>query len=188
MRKDCVLPLCVGIAALVLATAVPASAECRLEKKLKLAPGGSFVLDADDGSVSVTGMPEAGATVVITSNRNAVEEYFSFGFDESAGMVRVTGRRKQHLSWRNNLWIHYEVPMPAQTRLEIRTADGNINTAGVRSDVRLDTGDGNIEVSGVAGKLTAHSGDGNISLREVSGGADLQTNDGRLKSPLWMEP
>lgn len=55
-------------AGLVLAT-LPGLAETRIEKDLKLAPGGDFRLDTDTGSVSVAASPDAGAHVVITSKR-----------------------------------------------------------------------------------------------------------------------
>jgi hypothetical protein len=180
MKKSCTLSILAGTAAVVLATSLSARAEYRLEKNLKLDPGGSFVLNADEGSVTVTGMPGAGARVVITANREDAESFFSFGFDEGAGMARVTARRKHHPSWGKGVSIHYEVKVPTQAQLEIKTADGNIDTSGLRGDADLGTGDGNIEVSGLVGRLTAHTGDGNINLREVSGNAEVQTNDGRI--------
>ena len=60
-----------GLALLALAVAAPrAGADSRIEKNLKLDPGGKFVLDSDAGSVTLTGSSERGASVVITSNRD----------------------------------------------------------------------------------------------------------------------
>ena len=51
----------------------PLAAESRMEKTLKLAPGGAFRLDTDLGSVTVTGKPSADVHVVVTSRREPPE-------------------------------------------------------------------------------------------------------------------
>ena len=53
-----------------LAIALPAAAESRIEKDLELQPKGQFVLESDVGSVTVTGAARSGAHIVITSERD----------------------------------------------------------------------------------------------------------------------
>src|SRR5512137_1738102 len=81
----------------------PAQAETRIEKHLKLAPGGKFILDADGGAVVVKGSPEAGVRVVVTSERDDLEKLYDFKFEEGPGEVRVTAKRVPGSSWKHGI-------------------------------------------------------------------------------------
>jgi len=80
--------------------ALPAAAASRIEKELALAPGGSFLLDTDAGSVTLAGTSESKVQVVITSKNDDIESRFDFEFDESpaawrsmhGGKARRSGR------------------------------------------------------------------------------------------------
>jgi hypothetical protein len=180
MSKALALPLLVGL--FVLALAPSALAQSRIEKSLKLEPGGRFVLESDEGNVTVMGTSSPGARVVITSNRGDLESLFHFSFEGDAKLGRVTARREHQPSGERGVSIDFEVQVPAQTQLEIKTGDGNIEASGTRSDADLNTSDGNLEVSGLAGKLTAHTADGNINLREITGSIQLRTSDGNIQA------
>ena len=71
---------------------LPSWAEFRLEKDLKLDPGGRFVLESDAGSVTVTGSKESGAHVVVTSDRDDLATLFDLAFEEGSATARVTAR------------------------------------------------------------------------------------------------
>lgn len=179
MRKDHRLHLVA--ATIFLAVAIPVRAEFRMEKNLKLDAGGRFVLDSEAGSVTVTGSPESGANVVITSNRDDVESLLEFDFADGPGTARVTARRKHGFSWHKNLSLHYEVRVPDATHLEVRTGGGGVRVSGLRGDAQLDTSGGSIEVSSLAGRLTAHTSGGDISLRQVNGDASIETSGGSIE-------
>ena len=84
------LPL---LATLALAP-VSLPAESRIEKSLKLDPGGRFSLDTEMGSVTVTGTDASGARLVITSKRRELDDLLRFTFREDPGSVSVTARRR----------------------------------------------------------------------------------------------
>lgn len=178
MRKRCESLLLTGIVFLALGST--ARAEFRLEKELKLDPGGRFVLESDSGSARVTGSAQSGAHVVITANRDDVESWLEFSFEDGPGTARVTARRKHNFSWHKNLSLRYEVRVPATTRLELRTGGGGIAIEGLRGDSNLDTSGGSIEVSSLAGRLTAHTSGGDIRLRQVDGDAGIETSGGGI--------
>lgn len=179
IRKHRGLPV---LAAMVfLALGSPARAEFRMEKNLKLEPGGRFVLDSDSGSVSVTGTPQSGANVVITSSREDAESLFNFSFEDGAGTARVTARRKYGFKWHKNVSLHYEVRVPASTRLELRTGGGSVKVYGIRGESDLHTSGGSIDVSSLAGNLMAHTSGGDINLRQVDGDARIETSGGGIE-------
>src|SRR5260370_41527076 len=94
---------------LFLALVSPLRAEFRMEKNLKLDPGGQFVLESDLGSVTVTGSPPSGANIVITSKRDDIEDLVTFDFADGPGTARVTAHRKHGLGWHTNPSVHSEI-------------------------------------------------------------------------------
>lgn len=164
MRKRNLLLL----AAAVCLSLAAARAEFRLEKNLKLDPGGRFVLDVDAGSVSLTGSKESGANVVITSDRDDVQDLFKFDFEEGPGTARVTARKISHFGWPRHLSLHYEVRVPTNTQTEIRTGGGSIRMSSLRGEAELGTSGGAIEVSDLNGNLRANTSGGHINLRELT--------------------
>ena len=179
MKKRNVLPVLAGI--ILLALSIPARGEFRMEKNLKLDPGGRFVLDSDAGSVTVNGSSASGANVVITSDRDDASSLFEFGFEDGPATARVTARRTFRFGWPKHFSLHYEVRVPTNTRLDVKTGGGGIETFSLRGDANLNTSGGSIEVSGLSGALTAHTSGGHIRLREVGGDARVETSGGGIE-------
>lgn len=173
--------LLVLTAILFLAAGSPVRAEFRVEKNLKLDPGGRFVLDSDAGSVTVTGTPQSGANLVVTSNRDDADSLFNFSFEDGPGTARVSAHRKHDFNWHRNISLHFEVRVPTSTRLELRTGGGGISVYGIHGDSDLDTSGGSIEVSGLAGRLAAHTSGGGIKLRQIDGDARIETSGGGIE-------
>lgn len=163
---------------------IPASAHAgsQINKTLKLNPGGHFVLEADQGSVSVTGSDQTGANIVITSNRDDLNELFDFSFEEEPGGVRVRARRRDFWNWFWFTNLHFEIWVPKATTLEIRTAGGTISTYSIQGDADLRTSGGSIEVWRLKGKLRAQTSGGSVRVRDVQGDAELGTSGGGIEA------
>ena len=181
MNKTRIATLFAGFIILLAAVSVSARADREIEKNLKLSPGGRFVLDADAGSVTITGTGEAGAKVIITSNRDDLESLFNFNFEDGPGTARVTARKTFHDHWFKNLSMHFEVRVPSATQLELKTGGGSIKVYGIKGDSDLRTSGGSVEVSDLAGKLRVETSGGHISLREVTGDARVGTSGGSIQ-------
>jgi DUF4097 and DUF4098 domain-containing protein YvlB len=163
-----------------LTLAIPASAGSRIEKTLALNPDGRFVLEAEGGSVSLYGSNESGAEIVITSDRDDLNDIFEFSFEENPGLVRVRSQRRNHWSWFDSFSLHYDVRVPKNTVLEIRTSGGRIEVGSIGRDADLRTSGGSITVSGLNGRLLAHTSGGPIQVKEIEGNAELQTSGGGI--------
>ena len=181
MNKNRITSIFVGCVVLLAAMSIPARADREIGKTLRLDPGGRFVLDADAGSVTITGTSEAGAKVIITSNRDDLASLFNFNFEDGPGTARVTARKTFHDHWLKNLSLHFEVRMPSATQLELKTGGGSIKVYGIKGDSDLKTSGGSVEVSDLAGKLKAETSGGSISLREVTGDARVETSGGSIQ-------
>jgi DUF4097 and DUF4098 domain-containing protein YvlB len=173
------------LSALLFTLAVPAvmRADYRSEKQFKLAPGGHFVLDSSEGQVKLTGDPEAGAHVIITSRRDDVEHLFDFHFEESASEVRITVRRRHPLgfSWgHNGPNLHFVVTVPEETSVELKTGGGSVDVSRVNRETELDTSGGSIHADHLGANLRAHTSGGSIELEEVKGSARVDTSGGNI--------
>ncbi len=168
----------------LLLSATLAGADFRLERELELAPGGRFELETEGGRITVEGSAEPGAHILVTSSREDVEDRYDLSFEAEPGRVRVTARRKRGdlfgwLSGRGD-GLHFEVRIPAQTELELRTSGGRIEIEGIRGDALIRTSGGRIDLSDLEGKVDAHTSGGAIEARDLRGNVGLSTSGGPI--------
>jgi hypothetical protein len=168
-----------ALAAALVLSAAPVLAETRMEKTLKLEPGGRFRLDTDLGSVTVTGRAGSDVHLVVTSRRE-LDDLLSFKFDEDSKSVTVTARRKHHDWFGSGDRVHYEIEMPAETATDVKTSGGAISIQGLKSAAKLDTSGGGIKVHDLAGDLEADTSGGSIDLADIKGRMRVQTSGGGI--------
>ena len=178
----------------LVAASLPALAETRIEKNLKLSPGGEFRLDTDLGRVTVTGSSDDGARVVITSKRKDLEDLLTFRFDETPGTVKISARQKHRFHWFNNSGngVQCEIQVPHDTRLSIETSGGGISISGTRGQAKLDTSGGAIHVDDLVGDLDADTSGGGIDLSNIRGKVRASTSGGgvdatAIDGPIFAE-
>jgi hypothetical protein len=167
-----------GLAAAL--SAAPLLADNRLEKDLKLEPGGTFSIETEAGKVTLTGSNDAGVHIVVTSRHKDLDELLTFRFDEGAGSASVVARRKHRLNlfsgWHEN--VEWQIRVPAQTRVSIDTSGGAIEVSGLRDAVRLETSGGGIRVRDQVGSVDCHTSGGGIGLNDVKGTVKAETSGG----------
>jgi len=180
------------MAGLAVFAAAPLLADSRLEKTLKLEPGGSLRLDTDLGSVAVTGRAASDVRVVVTSRRE-LDDLLTFNFEEGTHAVTITARRK-HKGWfgDGDSRVRYEIEVPAETALDIHTSGGRIAIERIRSRSKLDTSGGGIEARDMVGDLDANTSGGPIKLGDIKGRSRVETSGGgiegtNLDGPLSAE-
>jgi DUF4097 and DUF4098 domain-containing protein YvlB len=186
-------PLLLVAACLValVADPTPARADTRIEKTLRLAPGGRFELDAAAGSVRVTGTSQSGARVIVTSKKDDLESEFSFRFEEEPGGVAVTAQRKGSLSWlgwMRTTSLHFEVQVPHRTAIRLQTRGGSLSLKEVEGEATLLTSGGSITVADHRGPVEANTSGGSIRLDEVKGEAKVETSGGAIHASSVSGP
>ena len=155
--------------------------QSRIVKDLKLDPGGRLIVEAGASDVIVTGRPESGAHVVITSNRADLEDLFAFRFNEEPGAVRIEVRKRSVLPWPKSLQVRTEVQVPTKTSVEIRTGGGDVKVRQLEGNTTLETSGGDVAVSDLAGNLTATTSGGDIILHNLTGEVNVKTSGGDIK-------
>lgn len=173
------------IAAALAAAAWVAGAESRVEKTLKLAPGGSFSIRTDLGTVRLVGSDHADVRMVATSEHEDVNDLLSFRYDEGAGSASVVALKRHPLStffhFRGNP-VRFEIEVPTKTRVTVDTSGGAIRVAALQGNAKLETSGGGIDVRDLTGELDAHTSGGAITLSHVKGRCRVDTSGGGIRA------
>jgi hypothetical protein len=179
----------VGMLLWTLVFAGSASADSKLERKLNLQPGGTFGLDTDVGSVTLTGDSGAGATVTVTSERSDLARRYDVQFHESASGVRVTVKRRGSGwltdffggDWFNGGQVHFLINVPRQTSVTVNTSGGEVRVSRVEGDARVRSSGGGLRLEELEGNVEAHTSGGSIRARRVGGDLRAATSGGGIE-------
>lgn len=178
-----VVRLLASVGILAFATATLVRADYRSEKELKLEPGGRLVVDSSDGSVTVRGDHESGAHVLVTANRDDVEQFLTFRYEENPGEARVVIRRR-HEGWfdwgHRNLNLRIVVTVPEETSLNVKTGGGSVEASRINREAELDTSGGSVRASELGANLRAHTSGGSIRIEQIKGNARVDTSGGGI--------
>lgn len=161
-----------------------ARADSRIERTLKLAPGGKLRVETEMGSVSVTATAQNDVRVVVTSRRDDLSERLALSFDEEPGVASIIGKKKHRGGWFSE-WrgqVHFEIQVPTRTQVDVRTSGGSVTLTGTESRANLYTSGGSIQVRRLAGELRAETSGGSIALAEIRGEARVETSGGAIEA------
>ena len=177
-----------GVLALaVLCAVADVSADFRVERRLALAPGSTFILEATGGSVVVTGDAPSGAVVTVTSADDSFGDRFAIEVEQRPGFVRMTVRRRG--GWLSG-WVReglfgrpgaqFTVRLPRDTRADISTSGGSIDGSRLSGASRLRTSGGGIRARDISGPLDARTSGGSIDARNIAGDVIAGTSGGGI--------
>lgn len=178
--------------------AVPATAFAQnydhdetIEKRFKVDNGSLITLDADMGSVVVEGTKGSEVVVYVLKgvnnvNRNEAEKLFDryqVSFDERGRGLEITGdydKPRGRINWRKSLKVHYEILVPEDVEVDLKTSGGSIHAENIAGDVNLKTSGGSLQLRDLAGRVTARTSGGSIQGRNLGFVADLHTSGGSI--------
>lgn len=167
-----------------LAFVVPAVlAESRVEKTLKIEPGGRLEVDTEMGSVNVTGTSRSDVHVVVTSRSRDLDELLNLRFEDGGKTARITGRKKNRhfFDWPDGGRVRFEIEVPTSTALDVDSSGGGLTIAGIRAEVKLHTSGGSIDVRDVTGDVNGHTSGGGVVLKQIKGRTQVQTSGGSIE-------
>jgi hypothetical protein len=166
---------------------IAAAAERTFDKRFAATSGGTLTVDTDFGAISVTGT-EAREVVVhatISGTQSQVDD-FEMTADSDSNGVSVRGKRQGDwwldLSWfvGHNIQAKYEIQVPKEYHLEMRTSGGGIEASNINGNVRGRTSGGQLRFNSMTGVIDAHSSGGSIEGQQISGRAQLRTSGGSI--------
>jgi hypothetical protein len=81
---------------------------------------------------------------------------------------------------RREVSIHYDVVVPAETRLNAGTGSGSVTIEGIAGPVDASAGSGAITAAGIGGDVRAVAGSGEIEVRAIKGNVRLAASSGPI--------
>ena len=167
--------------------------EGNLDKSFTVAPGGTFVLEADRGSVTVNAGAADKAEIKVfrkvsassTAKGEEILAKHEITFAQEGTEVRVKAKSNRASSGFDSLWnrlqVRYEITLPRQFNPHVTTAGGSITIAEFQGDIRAQTAGGSIRVGRTEGPVFAKTAGGSIQVAGATGRVDAQTAGGSIK-------
>jgi DUF4097 and DUF4098 domain-containing protein YvlB len=164
-----------------------------LDKTFQVSPGGTLVVDADQGGCDVTTSGTDRAQIrVLRKARNATQSQadglfanHQVTFDQDGGKISVTAKRKTNVSLfrgSNPPWleVRYVIEIPRKFDVDLKTAGGDVRIGDLDGKVKARTSSGAIRLQSATGDVTAENAGGNISAAEVGGAVTARTSSGSI--------
>ncbi len=79
-----------------------------------------------------------------------------------------------------NVSVHYEVKLPRQADLALRTSNGAIHVTGIDGAVSLRSSNGKVVCEGVDGTVNATTSNGSVICKDIAGPIDAHTSNGSV--------
>jgi hypothetical protein len=170
--------------AAMLAVAVAARADYRLEKEFSLGSGGALSVRTEAGGAEVRGGEGETAKVLITSKRDDFEEKFDVRFEETAGRLAVIverrGSKLTNCFGAGGGGALVTVTVPRRTAVEVKSSGGGVAVEEVEGTVEAGSSGGGARVVDVVGDVRVHSSGGGVSAERVRGKALLDSSGGSV--------
>jgi len=190
-------PFEVGIFAgllLGIGTVVGASEYDRnIEKAFQVSPGGKLIVQADRGSMKVNSNGDEVHVRVLRrvkgGSQAQADELFTnheVTLKQDGNTVSIIGRNKKDRfrfgSIRQpSLQVHYEIAIPKQFDVDLKTSGGDINLDHVAGSATLKTAGGNVFLTTAHGAVVARTAGGDIRADSIVGSNDAKTSAGNIE-------
>ena len=182
----------VGLALLALAATATADIEDKITKSFKAQPGGQLIVDLDRGAIEIK--TAAGESVDIEITRKAggsqakaeqtlKDHVVTTTQTDKAVEVRAEYKGEQRRSWLGRspeLQVSCRITVPRQFDVDLKTAGGSIQVAGLTGKVQAHTAGGNMTFEKIEGPVSGHTSGGSITVRAAKGKVDVKTSGGNL--------
>jgi len=183
----------VGVCWLVAGHLRAADHESNLHKTFTASPGGKLVVEADRGSIEVTAKSEETVDIqvfrkVTRATAAKAQEVFAaheVTFQQEGNQVFVRAKYNKDWSgwrlWGPNLQVRYEITVPKQFNVDLKTAGGGITVSDLTGDARAQTAGGSIKLGAIDGQVWAHTAGGNIHVASATKAVEVETAGGGIQ-------
>ena len=157
-----------------------------------VAPGGKLTIDADFGAIDVRSAEGDNLSVHIRraaqlkEDRRAGEILKNFDVQMTHEAVDVNiaakfrGPVKQWKKAKKRLDVQFEIVVPRNYTLDLKTADEEISVVDIVGDVNVHTAGAGLRLQNITGRIDGTTSGGNIELKAFEGDAALRTSGGTI--------
>jgi hypothetical protein len=156
-------------------------------------PAASTVLDVDarpNGSIEVIGAPRADvevrARVTAQAPTEAEARQIAAGVQVDASSGRITSSGPRNLGDGRGWSVSFQVLVPMQTWLSLRSTNGAIRVSGVEGEMDFQTTNGAVTLASLAGQVKGRTTNGAVNVvldgpTWTGPGLDVETTNGAVK-------
>ncbi len=166
----------------------------QIEKAYRVKPGGSLKVISEFGALDVQTTDQDKVEIFISKEsefkldkwtRAALTD-FEVVFEHKGSDVHINGIFKHGLEyWQKKrlkgLKIHFQVKVPQQYNIDLKTASGGISVADLGGEVRAQTAGGSLRFGNIRGTVWGRTSGGSVEVHEVAGTVRVQTSGGSLR-------
>ncbi|MCE2413781.1 hypothetical protein J4G07_07230 [Candidatus Poribacteria bacterium] len=157
-----------------------------------VAPGGKLTVDADFGAIDVQSAADDNLSVRVRraaqlkEDRRAGEvlKNFDVQMTHEAADVKIEakfrGPVKQWKKAKKRLDVQFEIVVPRNYGLDLKTADEEISVIDIVGNVNVHTAGAGLRLQNITGRIDGKTSGGNIDLKAFEGDAALQTSGGNI--------
>ena len=157
-----------------------------------VASGGKLTIDADFGAIDVRSAADDNVSVRVRraaqlkADRRAGEvlRNFDVQMTHEAADVRIEakfrGPIKQWKRAKKRLDVQFEIVVPRNYALALKTADEDISVVDILGDVHVHTAGAGLRLQNITGHIDGKTSGGNIDLKTFEGDAVLRTSGGNI--------
>ena len=157
-----------------------------------VAPGGKLTVDADFGGIDVQSAEGDNLSVRVRraaelkEDRRAGEilKNFDVQMTHEAADVKIEakfrGPVKQWKKAKKRLDVQFEIVVPRNYALDLKTADEEISAVDITGDVNVHTAGAGLRLQNITGRIDGKTSGGNIDLKAFEGDATLRTSGGNI--------
>lgn len=166
------------------------------EKNVPFDPGGELTLDNMNGSVEIRSWSKAEVGIwarikVEGRDRDEAEELYesvNIEVEETSGRVAIYTDAPRNLGRGRQISVEYEINVPEEIDLDVRTVNGGVDVRTVTGHIRLRTTNGSVEAVGLHGNVQAGTTNGRVEVELLAydGEDDLEftTTNGSIRVTL----
>ena len=157
-----------------------------------VAAGGKLTINADFGAIDVQSADDDNVSVRVRraaqlkEDRRAGEILKNFDVQMTHAAVDVKieakfrGPVKQWKKAKKRLDVQFEIVVPRNYRLDLKTADEEISVVDIVGDVSVHTAGAGLRLQNITGHIDGTTSGGNIDLKAFEGDATLRTSGGNI--------
>ncbi len=154
--------------------------------------GGRLTIDTDCGGIDVQSTEDDTVSVhiqraaQIKANRRAAEilKNLDVQITHEASDVKIeakfTGDARRWQKRQNDLDVQFDIRVPRQYNLDLKTACDDIAVANITGDVNAETFRAGLRLQDITGRIDGRTSIGNIDLKAFNGDVVLQTKGGNI--------
>jgi hypothetical protein len=149
--------------------------------EFKVSAHATITVDSDGGGIVLVTGPAG--LVRVEADRKADSDDEARRLDVTSRLEgnAVHVRYKQTLMHHNSRGVDFRITAPADSKIDVRTGGGQIDSGGFSGGMHIDTGGGSIIIADARGDMKLRSGGGTIDVRHVAGTVDISTGGGSVK-------